>query len=204
MLIIGLAGGIASGKSLVAKCFEQQGAVIIDADKIGHQVLCLSEVIQAISNTWGESVLADGQVDRSALAAIVFKGGDDNRQLAKLEQITHPRIQQRLSAEFERLRSNGETRAVVLDAPVMFKAGWDKLCDKIVFVRATYEVRLARALERGWDENELDHRESRQTALDIKQKLSTDLIDNSESIESTQKQVLRLWQTWELNHNEEN
>ena len=200
MLIIGLAGGIASGKSLVAKCFERQGAVIIDADKIGHQVLRLPEVIQETTNAWGESVLADGQINRSALAAIVFRGEDDNRQLLKLEQITHPRIKQRLSEEFERLRSDGETRAVVLDAPVMFKAGWDKLCDKIVFVAATHDVRLARALERGWDENELDHRESRQTALNIKQELSTDSIDNSRSVESTENQVLKLWQAWGLNH----
>lgn len=198
MLVIGLAGGVASGKSLVARCFEHLGATVLDADRIGHEVLGFPEVIAAIVSQWGKQVLNDGEIDRSCLARIVFDSGpDDVSQLKKLEQITHPpiglMIRQRLS-DLER----ESILAVVIDAPVMFKAGWDQLCDKIVFVDSDISIRQRRAIQRGWSPDELHRRESFQTPIDEKRSRSTDLIDNSQSKAETFHQARQLWRQWNL------
>ena len=216
MLVIGLVGGVASGKSFVAKCFENLGAAILDADKIGHEVLRTPSVIEAIGHHWPAVVLADGQIDRRMLATIVFSpvpdgfpagaaGGKsaveqpsvDSRQLRTLEQITHPLIGQQIEQQLTVLRENGET-AVVLDAPVLLKAGWDRQCDKIVFVEARLETRLARAAGRGWSDGEVARREQFQTPLHQKRAQATDFIDNSHTPEDTQSQVLSLWKNWGL------
>ena len=91
MLVIGLAGGVASGKSLVARCFEHFGAIVLDADRIGHEVLKEPDVIAAVESQWGKTVLKDGKIDRRALGQIVFGSTDCNtNHLEILERITHP------------------------------------------------------------------------------------------------------------------
>ena len=197
MLVIGLAGGIASGKSLVAGCFQHFGATILDADRIGHEVLRQPEVIAAIKSRWGEKVLKNGEIDRSALARIVFSSNQlDFSELAHLELITHSRIGEKIRSRLERLEST--TPAVVLDAPVMFKAGWDQMCDKVVFVDADIAIRRRRARLRGWSEDELARREAFQLPIAKKRARSTDFIDNSESREATYIQARRLWRDWGL------
>jgi dephospho-CoA kinase len=197
MLVIGLAGGVASGKSLVARCFQHFGATILDADRIGHDVLRESEVIAAIQSRWGEAVFRDGEIDRSALGRIVFDSNQrESNELAHLELITHPRIGEAIRSRLVRLES--ETPAVVLDAPVMFKAGWDQMCDKIVFVDADASIRQRRARRRGWSEDELARREALQMPIAEKRARSTDSIDNSQSREATYEQARRLWRAWEL------
>ena len=199
MLVIGIAGGVASGKSLVANCFQHFGAKILDADRAGHQVLKFPEVIEAIVTQWGQSVLKDGEVDRSVLGRIVFDPSQNGADaLKRLEAITHPLIGEMIRTELDEFKSRSELPAVVLDAPIMFKANWDQLCDKIVFVSADIEVRLQRAKERGWDADELMKRESRQTPIKEKQSKSTDLIENSKSKEETYVQARDLWRSWRL------
>ena len=88
MLIIGLAGGIASGKSFVAGCFEQLGAALIDADRVGHEVLAQSSIQSLLVDRWGSEIVVNHQVDRRRLAAIVFDPDDDGEQLLELERIT--------------------------------------------------------------------------------------------------------------------
>lgn len=204
MLVIGLAGGVASGKSLVARCFEHFGATVLDADRVGHEVLREPEVIAAIVLQWGESVVINGEIDRSALARIVFDSNQgDTSQLKRLEQITHPRIGQKIRQKLAELKSESETKgskipAVVLDAPVMFKSGWDQLCDKIVFVEAEISLRRQRALERGWSLDELARREAYQTPINEKRQRSTDIIQNSKSKGETFDQVRDLWRQWKL------
>jgi len=94
MIVIGLAGGIACGKSLVAACLEDLGCVIIDADKVGHEVLCLPSVVGQIEKKWGGRVVVDGKVNRHELAKIVFPSDTDSptEALKYLEQLTHPEI----------------------------------------------------------------------------------------------------------------
>lgn len=197
MLVIGLAGGVASGKSLVARCFEHFGAIVLDADRIGHEVLKEPDVIAAVESQWGKTVLKDGKIDRRALGQIVFGSTDCNtNHLEILERITHPRIGHRIRERLVELES--ETPAVVLDAPVMFKSGWDQLCDKVVFVDANTSLRQQRAAQRSWDADELAKREMRQTSIAEKRSKSTEFINNSTTREETYHQVLMLWRTWSL------
>ena len=138
MKLIGLLGGVASGKSMVADMFRQLGAEVLDADRVGHEVLRMPAVRAAVGGRWGKDVIGpDGEINRPALAKIVFAPPPDGpRELAELERITHPEIRRRLQAEVEELARRGAKMAI-LDAPVMLKAGWNQLCDALVFVDCT-------------------------------------------------------------------
>jgi dephospho-CoA kinase len=197
MLVIGLVGGVASGKSFVAQCFSELRAVVLDADKIGHEVLDRAAVIAEIQALWPDVRLVDGKIDRSSLAKIVFSSATDDRQLKKLESVLHPLIGQQIELRLNRL-AELQSVAAVLDAPVMFKAGWDKRCDKIVFVDAEWSVRQERAQSRGWSSDEIVRRERFQLPIDQKRLKSTDIVDNSNSRSETVAQVQRLWKQWEI------
>lgn len=199
MLVIGIAGGVASGKSLVAQCFKHFGASLLDADQIGHEVLKDPAIIERIAGSFDGNILKDGEVDRTALAEIVFDPRPQGTQaLLTLEKITHPEIGRRIRVQLEKLKSDALSNAVVLDAPVMFKANWDRMCDKIVFVHTDLELRQRRASQRGWDDDEISKREAYQTPIDEKRSKSTDEIDNSKSKEHTYEQARKLWLSWEL------
>ena len=199
MLVIGICGGVASGKSSVSRIFQSLGAAVLEADRIGHEVLDLPEVLDAIRSHWGDSILANGRVDRKALAAIVFaeNGHDD---LKRLEAITHPKIGDRIRGKISSLAAKQTIPAAILDAPVMFKAGWDRFCDKIVFVDVPFEVRQQRAMEsRGWAEHELEAREKRQAAIGDKRDKSSDIVNNSGTFQDLEDQIVKLWTCWGLN-----
>ncbi len=194
MRIIGLLGGVASGKSFVAEQLRRLGAAVLDADRIGHEVLRLPEVREAIRNHFGPQVFdSNGQVNRPALAAIVFGSPPDGpRQLAVLEAITHPEIRRRLHIEAERLAAE-HVPAAVLDAPVMLKAGWGDVCDVLVFVEAPEEMRKKRAISRGWTAEQFAAREAAQESLAEKRGQADFVIDNSAAAEYTYEQIERLW-----------
>lgn len=214
LLIIGLLGGVASGKSLVADQLQTLGAGILDGDRAGHEVLNQHEVKQAIYDRWGAGVfesnetapasnalessklsLATSRVNRAALARIVFAPTSAGREeLEELERITHPRIKIILEQQLASLVARSVPVAV-LDAPVMIKAGWHKLCNIIMFVDAPRSARLERAKRRGWNEAEFDRREAAQEPLEYKKSLADVVVDNSGSPEQTQKQVLTWWES---------
>ncbi len=199
MKVIGIAGGVASGKSFVTEGLKQLGAKTIDADVVAHEVLREPAVKKKLHERWGDDVLDDdGEINRSAVARIVFaptaKAADE---LTFLEQTVHPRIGERLNQQVEELRAT-ETQAVVLDAAVMFKAGWDRFCDIIVFVDATDEKRLERAVQRGWTQEQFESREEAQEMLETKRSRADVVIDNSDSVENTTRQLREFWKqmTW--------
>jgi dephospho-CoA kinase len=194
MLTLGLVGGIASGKSVVADCFRDLGAVVLDADRAGHDVLREPEVIGLLKQRWGEGVLdSRGQIDRRSVAQIVFApGGADDKRF--LEQLVHPRIESQLHDELAQARSSEPPpRAVVIDAALLFEAGWDRLCDKIVFVDAPRDARLERAVRRGWSTEQFAAREAAQLPLDEKRRRAHVLIRNVRTLENV-RDVVRL--TW--------
>ena len=194
MLIVGIAGGIASGKSAVSACFEKLGGVVLDADRAGHQVLHLDSVCDQIRNIWGDSVFQEnGQVDRKALGKIVFDPRSGENELIKLEQITHPLIRQSLENQIRELKKSGEFPVAILDAPVMFKAGWDGFCDFIVFVESSYDNRLSRAIQRGWSQSEFDRRESLQASIEYKKSKANWIVRNNGSRIEIQEQVSLIW-----------
>jgi dephospho-CoA kinase len=196
MKTIGLVGGIASGKSLVGQMLVDRGAALLDADRAGHVVLAEDEAVRAaIRDRWGDGVFhADGRVDRRAVAERVF--GDSatasgNRVF--LEGLLHPKIRERLEAEGERYRSEGRA-AVVLDAALLFEAGWESSCDLVVFVDAPRDLRLKRAALRGWSEAEFAAREAAQWPVEQKRQAADVVIPNAESEETLQQAVGDFWE----------
>ena len=194
MLTLGLVGGIASGKSQVAHCLHDLGAVVLDADRAGHDVLREPDVIAALKNRWGDKILeASGQISRRAVAKIVFAAGNEAEKQF-LEQLTHPRIQMRLQQEMLRAQSlSPPPRAIVLDAALLFEAGWNGLCDKILFVDAPRDVRLERAVARGWSAEQFAAREAAQLPIEEKRSRADIVIRNVRTLESL-REVVRL--TW--------
>ena len=194
MRIIGITGGVASGKSMVAGQFAALGAGVLDADRAGHEALRLPHVEAAARRRWGEAIFGpDGRIDRAKLARIVFgREPEAERERKYLEQLTHPEIGRLLGRQAETLEAAG-VKIAVLDAALLFEAGWDELCEKTVFVEAPREARLARALARGWTEEDFAAREGVQDSLDRKRPRADVIIDNSGSAERTQAQVEQFW-----------
>ena len=194
MHVIGIIGGVASGKSTIAKRLGQLGAVVLDADAVGHEVLRNEEVKAALRKRFGDGVFnTAGEIDRSAVARIVFAGDATGEQaLADLEAIVHPKIGERLAEKIAALQEDS-TKAVVLDAALLLKSGWNRLCDTIIFVDVPREQRLARAATRGWSPEELDSRDARQTPIEQKRAAADVVIDNSGELADTLAQVDRFW-----------
>jgi len=157
MIVVGLVGRMAAGKSTVARMFGALGAHVLDADAIAHEVLDEPEVRRLVAERFGAAILAaDGRVDRRALAGVVF-GSDESAaaELAALEAIVHPRVRARMESALETLeRTGGDAHAppvVVLDVPLLVQAGWTDRCDRIVVVDCEESVRRRRLAERGID-----------------------------------------------------
>jgi dephospho-CoA kinase len=196
MKIIGLIGGVGSGKSTVAEIFRGLGAGVLDADRVGHEVLRLPAVRAAVGGRWGNEVIGpDGEIDRKALAQIVFSPGPaGTRELAELERITHPEIRSRLKIDAEEIGRRG-VPVVILDAPVMLKAGWDAISDAIVFIDAPTDARQKRVAGRNWSPDELARREAAQESIEAKRRIADFVLDNSGDISYIQSQVERLWRS---------
>jgi dephospho-CoA kinase len=196
MRTIGILGGIASGKSSVARMLSELGAGLLDADRSGHDVLRLPQVEATLREYFKDEPFGpDGHIDRKRLAGVVF--GDSPAQHGKrklLEQTTHPEIGRLLSQQADAMRAAG-TQVAVLDAPLLVEAGWDRMCDKLIFVDTPRITRIERALARGWSEEDYAAREGAQMSLDLKRRHADVIIGGSGSLEQTQAQVERLWKS---------
>lgn len=190
--VVGVVGGIGSGKSAVCQYLASSGRyVVISGDDLGHQALTDSSVQEQIRSRFGDSVFeASGSIDRTALGRLVFGSEGRERQArSDLEKIVHPRIREgivreiRAAREIEKVRPGMQYEAVLLDAAVLFEAGWDELCDAVVFVEVPEAIRLERVSRtRGWNAEELEKREASQLSLAEKKKRADSIVDNSGSI----------------------
>jgi dephospho-CoA kinase len=195
--VIGLIGGIGSGKSRVAALFRERGARVIAGDDLGHEALRQPPVRAQITARWGREVLdAHGEINRRRLAAIVFA---DPEQRRALESMVHPWIKQRMRDEVEQARNDAAARFVVVDAAILLEAGWNDLCDRLVFVEAPREVRRQRIAEqRGWTAEEVEAREQAQLPLTAKAVRADYTLHNAGSMESLKQKVNDLLQLWGL------
>jgi dephospho-CoA kinase len=195
MHIIGIVGGVASGKSLATDYLRQLGAAVLDGDRAGHDVLREPEIIAAARARWGPAIIdPDGQIIRAELADIVFGAtAEAEEELRFLEEMTHPRIRAKLQQQVQRLAEDGGFPAAVLDAPVLLKAGWDDFCDVIVFVDTPRELRLQCAASRGWTAADVDCREKAQLALEEKRARADRVIDNSGTPEQLREKIRNFW-----------
>lgn len=156
--IIGLCGAIGAGKSAVAAAFAACRCLVIDSDKLNHEVLRTAEVRDILTGWWGVAILGeDGHIDRRRIGAIVF---DQPQERQRLESLVYPLIATRREAMIRAGIKNPETDAIILDSPLLFESNLHELCDSVVFVEAGESERLARLKRsRGWDENEIRRRE---------------------------------------------
>ncbi|HXY34966.1 MAG TPA: dephospho-CoA kinase [Planctomycetaceae bacterium] len=191
--VIGIVGGIGSGKSSVARwvAARHQDVTLISGDEIGHEVLTEAAVRDAIRKRFGEPVFhADGQINRRALGQVVF-GSSREHHWARddLERIVHPRIRETIAEKIATAAAAGQ-RAVLLDAAVLFEAGWNDLCHAVVFIDVPRDERYARLREiRGWDDAETERRESSQASLESKRSRSQFIVDNSGPLEAAGRQL---------------
>ena len=185
--VIGLLGGIASGKSLVAGQFAKLGCAVVDADRLAHESLAEPKIRQAIRERFGDAVLApSGEVDRQLLGAKAFAGRED---LEALEAIVHPETCRRAEKAVAAARQSA-VPAVILDAPLILEKGLDRLCDYLVYIGAPEHVRQSRAgRTRGWGPSEIARREATQVSLKAKQNRADYTVDNSTSPEHAFEQT---------------
>jgi len=191
-LLVGLTGGIATGKSMVDTALRELGARIIDADVLAREVVEPGEpALAEIAAEFGPGALGpDGRLDRKALGAIVFADPERRR---KLEAMTHPRIRERFLAMLETLAAQGFRGLVVFDAPVMIESGNYRNMDKLVVVITDEPTQVARLMARdGIGRDEALRKIASQMPLAEKAKLADYVIDNSGARDATAAQVRRV------------
>ncbi len=189
---IGLTGGIASGKSTVARKLEQLGAVTIDADVLARDVVALgTEGLKAVVARFGDSVLAaDGSLDRSALARVIFA---DPQARADLNAIIHPLVRER-AAELEAAAPAGAV--VVHVIPLLVETGQQDRFDAVVVVDTTVEEQLRRLTRRdGLTQTEAEQRVAAQASREERLGAATHVIDSSGPVRETMRQVGELWRS---------
>jgi dephospho-CoA kinase len=174
--VLGIVGGIGSGKSRVAAEFAAIGWLVVDFDAKVRKALSTISVRDTLVDWWGEKVLdRDGNLDRKAVASIVFK---DAQQRERLESLLHPMVLLTRD-QAQQLARDADAPGVVLDAPLLFESGQDRACDAVVFVETSHQTRLNRVMDhRGWSPDDLRTRESSQMPLTEKRARSTHIIQN--------------------------
>ncbi len=172
-VVIGILGGVASGKSAVAARFAAHGLTVVDADAIARDVAAEPAVVAAIGGALGADLVAGGRLDRAAAAALVFR---DPAARARLEAIVHPPVRARVDADLAAARARGDS--VLLDVPLLLENGLVDRCDHVVFVATSPATRHARAAARGWTPAEIERREAAQAPLAAKRARANFAIDN--------------------------
>ena len=173
--IIGITGGICSGKSEVARMLGELGCVVCVSDELARRVLDEPEVRARISALFGPAILAaEGSILRGELANLLFSNAASR---SAIEAIMHPRIEALRRGQFA--AASDAATGFVIDAPLLLEVALDRECDAVLFIDAPHELRVARAFQRqGWSREELDRRERAQLPLEKKRAQSTDVIQN--------------------------
>jgi dephospho-CoA kinase len=186
--IIGILGGVGSGKSTVAAEFAKLGAAVIDADEIAHNLLNNRDLQKKVVARFGDCVLdSRGKISRRKLARIVFA---DLGKLSKLNKIIHPLVLKEVRKLIKQAKGQNRVKAIVLDMPLLVEVGWAKRCDKLIFVECKQRIRAKRAKKMGiLDENKLKIRENFQISLDNKKSIADNIIDNNSGFSALAGQV---------------
>ncbi|TMB67977.1 MAG: dephospho-CoA kinase [Chloroflexi bacterium] len=197
MYVIGLTGGIGTGKSVVAEILREQGVVILDADRVGHEVYLPGRpAYEDIVAEFGQDVVAeDGTIDRKKLGPIVFSSPD---KLARLNAITHPRMKEMMRERLAEAERVG-TRVAVLEAALLFDAGWNDLTGEVWVTVVDAETAARRASERSGIpvKQVLERIQKAQMASDERIRRSDVAIDTSGTLEDTRRRTLGTWRELE-------
>ncbi|SIN86473.1 dephospho-CoA kinase [Singulisphaera sp. GP187] len=196
--VIGIIGEIGGGKSQVAAFMAERGALVLDADAVGHSLLNQRPVREQVLDRFGPAILAPATdpeseplIDRGILGSLVFA---QPALLGDLETILHPRMQVTFEKAIARAQRQGKVSAVVIDAAILLEAGWDSLCDTVLYVDAPRPQRLTRLVEtRGWTEEKLVLRERAQSAPEEKRRQADLVFVNDGSLDRLKEEVNRFW-----------
>jgi dephospho-CoA kinase len=192
MIVIGLTGGIGTGKSEVARIFQELGAVLINADQIGHQAYTPhSEIWQEVVKAFGEEILQpSGEIDRKKLGSIVFADPD---QLTRLNQIMHPRMARMVARQVQELGEQGAD-VVVVEAALLFEAGWDSLVGEVWSTESPEDLVIKRLQSRsGLSQEEAKKRIDSQMSAEERKSRSQVVVDNSGDLVDLERVVRSIW-----------
>jgi dephospho-CoA kinase len=182
--VVGILGGIGSGKSSVVQSITGLNLLIVDADRIGHELLLNSDIKTQIRTAFSAAVFDDtGAVDRSKLAKIVFgTSAEQNEARRQLDQILHPAIRREIQTQIRTVSTDVD--AVILDAALLLETGWDAECHWLILVDTPEEIREHRVvLNRNWSPEEFARREATQWTIEAKRSRADYIVDNSGSME---------------------
>lgn len=194
--VFALVGGVAAGKSTVARAFAKRGAVVIDSDAMGHEVLRDSQVKAELQKAFGPQVIGpDGEVDRGKVGQAVF---GDAAKLEVLNSITHPRIRDRTEAQRLAAMRDSNVKAVVLDVSLLLEVKfYEDKYDVLVFIDTPWAVREQRSrMQRGWPQGEVARRQAHQVPLEEKRRLADEVVDNNGTEAHTDAQVDVIWRKY--------
>ncbi|MEC8896489.1 MAG: dephospho-CoA kinase [Planctomycetota bacterium] len=193
-MILGILGGIGSGKSTVTDMFATLGANTLDADAIAHELIEKEEAKATLRQWWGDEIItAEGKVDRTKIAEKVFS---DAAELVRLNNLIHPGVRKRIEeaiGEFT-AKNSEEKKLLVLDVPLLASSTLRDFCDEIIFVSSDESLRQSRTRLRGWSKQDLEQREACQVPENDKKELAGFIINNSGSLDETRQQVEALYQ----------
>ncbi len=189
--IIGIIGGVGSGKSTVAAEFAKLGCCVIDADKIVHDLLDKPQVQEQVIALLGNGILnPQGSLNRSKIAEIVFK---DSGKLEQLNKILHPLVLQRTNELIEKYNSENQCLAIVLDMPLLVEVGWRPRCDRLIFVDCDDKIRENRAKNKDFEKNHIKNRENFQISLDKKKSIADNTINNNSDFSALVRQIAEIF-----------
>jgi len=196
-LIVGLTGGIVGGKSTVASMFNDLGAKIIDADKLGHSVILPNKPAwKKIVKIFGKDILQnDLTIDREKLGKIVFA---NQTLLKKLNEITHPEITKIIKKEIDSVKNktHNQEKILIIDAALIYEAKIDRFIDKIIVVYIDKDEQIKRLIKRNnLSKDEALQRVRSQIPMEEKAKMADYVIDNSNSLDKTKEQVEKIWKS---------
>jgi dephospho-CoA kinase len=192
MTIVGLTGGIASGKTTVRKMFEKLGAYTLDADELSHKTLHQKDVYQRLLEHFGNGILdKDKKIDRKRLGKIVI---NNKKELKFLESVVHPKIAEMRNAFIENVKKKDKDAVIIYDVPLLYEKKMKNMFDKIIMVYVDRKTQIKRIMERNKiSEEGAEKRLKLQMDMEEKKKKAQIIIDNGGTLDNTFKQVKNIW-----------
>lgn len=191
MKVVGLTGGIATGKSSVEEIFRQLGAYVIDADHIVHQLYKREDIKQSLRQMFGDGIfLKSGDLDRKKLASIIFS---DDQKRKMIEEFIHPLVNQFIKNWIEEIGSKDSSAVVIVSVPLMIETGSYKNYQKIVVVYAPKDLQIERLLKKGYSYDEAVSRIDAQLDIEEKLKYADYVIMNTSDFDDLRKEVERVF-----------
>ncbi|WP_297888737.1 dephospho-CoA kinase [Sulfurihydrogenibium sp.] len=185
MKVVGLTGGIATGKSTAEKILKELGAYVIDADKVVHNLYEKKEVLEEVRKYFPDAFVND-KLDKKKLASIIF---NDSQRRKVLESIIHPKVTQQIENWLKEVEKKDKDAIAIVSVPLMIETGSYKNYDKIILIYAPRELQIKRLINKGFTEEEAISRINAQMDIEEKRKFATFIVDNSGTIENLKNQL---------------